>query len=183
MWVYTGGLVIFKAGKYTICDASDDGCLPPSSLFLPPSLFLSPSLLLSPSANLLLPLLPCLCSYLSLPNIVSFHVDGDRKIDTLSLAHFLLHDVYSKTRASMLVPPWWLMNTCLGRSKVWIEGNLEIDNDGLHSAKEVACCLSTSLFLHLPFSFSLPSFAFRPLFSVICPSAMGWLRLVGFLKW
>jgi hypothetical protein len=47
MWVYTGGVVILKAGKYTICDESDDG------------------------------------------------------------------------------------------SKVWIEGKLEIDNDGLHSRKEI----------------------------------------------
>ena len=48
MWVYTGGVVILKKGKYTVCSSSDDG------------------------------------------------------------------------------------------SKVWIEGKLEIDNDGLHSEKEVA---------------------------------------------
>jgi len=52
MWVYTGGVVILKAGKYTICDASDDG------------------------------------------------------------------------------------------SKVWIEGKLEIDNDGLHSRKEVCTVMN-----------------------------------------
>ena len=52
MWVYTGGVVILKAGKYTICDASDDG------------------------------------------------------------------------------------------SKVWVDGKLEIDNDGLHSRKEVCTVLN-----------------------------------------